>query len=123
MAEASSIVGDWYVGEDKVFPFTIYQKTSAGVLTTTPQDITGWSMKWEMRRSDGAADPVVLSKTTSAGIAITSGPSGTGTITIDDTDTDSLDPRLYRHSLKRTDAGSETVLLYGNAVLGKRTTR
>lgn len=123
MAEAASIVSDWYVGEDKIFAFQIFQKSADGVLTTTPQDITGWAMKWEMRRSDNEADPPVLSKTTSAGIAITSAAQGQGTITIADTDTDSVTPRMYRHALKRTDDGSETVLLFGNAVLGKRTTR
>jgi hypothetical protein len=123
MAEASSITNDWYVGEDKIFAFTVYQKTPEGVLTTTPQNITGWSLRWDMRRSDNEADPPVISKTTGAGIAVTSGPNGQGTITIDDADTDALVPRLYRHSLKRTDPGSETELLFGNAVLGKRTTR
>jgi len=123
MAEVSSIGSDWFVGEDKVFAFTIYQKTPAGVLTTTPQDISGWTLRWDMRRSDNEADPAVLTKATGSGIAITSGPNGQGTITIDDTDTDTLAPRLYRHALKRADPGSETVLLYGNAVLGKRTAR
>jgi hypothetical protein len=123
MAEQSDITSEWYVGEDKVFPFTIYQKSAAGVLSTTPQAITGWALRWDVRLNDNAADPPIITKTTGAGIAITDGPSGQGTITIDDTDTDSLAPRVYRHSLKRTDAGSETELLYGNAVLGKRTTR
>lgn len=124
MAEQSNITGDWYIGEDKVFPFTIYQKTALGVLTSTPQDITGWAIRWDMRRSDSESDPVVLMKATGgSGIAITSGVSGQGEISIADTDTDALTARVYRHGLKRTDDGSETVLLFGNAVLGKRTTR
>jgi hypothetical protein len=88
MAEASSIVSDWYVGEDKVFAFTIYQKSADGTLTTTPQDITGWSLKWELRRSDSEADPAIITKTTGSGIVVTSGVNGQGAITIDDTDTD-----------------------------------
>jgi hypothetical protein len=123
MAEESSITGDWFVGEDKVFPFTIYQKGADGVLTTTAQDITGWALRWDVRRSDSEADPPVLTKATGSGISITSGINGQGTVTIADTDTDALSPRTYRHALKRTDDGSETVLLFGNAVLGKRTTR
>lgn len=123
MAEESNITGEWYVGEDKTFPFTIYQKSAAGVLSGTPQDITGWALKWELRISDTSVDPATLTKTTSAGITINAGTGGTGFVTIADTDTDALSPRVYRHALKRTDDGSETVLLYGDATLGKRTTR
>lgn len=123
MAEESHIPTDWYIGEDKVFPFTIYQKSADGTLTTTRQDISGWALRWDVRRTDSEADPVVLTKVTSAGIVITDGPNGQGTITVADTDTDALSPRIYRHALKRTDDGSETVLLFGNAVLGKRTAR
>jgi hypothetical protein len=123
MAEESHITGDWFVGEDKIFPFTIYQKSAAGVLSSTPQDISGWALKWEMRISDTAPDPATLTKVTPTGITINAGTGGTGFVTIASNDTDTLAPRAYRHSLKRTDAGSETELLYGNAVLGKRTTR
>lgn len=124
MAEESNISTDFYIGEDKEFPFIIYQKDASGNLTTTPQNLTGWSLRWDMRKTDNAIDPVVLTKSTGgSGITIDVGSGGTGTITIADTDTDALPPRVYRHALKRTDNGSETVLLYGNAVLGKRTTR
>jgi len=119
MAEQADIVDDWFVGEDKIFAFTIYQKDSAGNLTTTPQNISGWTLRWDLRRSDSAADPVVLTKTPT----VTNGALGQGQFTIDDTDTDNLAAKVYRHALKRTDGGSETVLFYGNAVLGKRTTR
>jgi len=115
---------DWFVGEDKIFAFTIYQKTAAGVLTSTPQNITGWALRWDMRRTDSEADPVVLTKASGgSGITITDGPNGQGQVLIDDTDTDTLVPRLYRHALKRTDSGSETLLLWGSASLAKRTTR
>lgn len=123
MAEEANIASDWFVGEDKIFAFTIYQKSAAGVLSPSRQDITGWALRWDLRRSDSEGDPVVLTKATGSGIAITNGAQGEGTITLVDTDTDSLSPRVYRHALKRTDDGSETVLLFGNAVLKKATTR
>ena len=124
MAEEANIPSDFFIGEDKIFAFTIYQKTAAGVLTTTPQNIAGWALKWDMRRYDSEADPAVLSKTTGAGtITITDGINGQGQIAIADTDTDSLAQRVYRHSLKRTDDGSETVLFYGNAILKRATVR
>lgn len=114
---------DWFIGEDKALSFTIYQKTAAGVLTTTPQDLTGFALRWDLRRTDNAADPVILTKATGSGITIDAGTGGTGTVSIADTDTDSLASRVYRHALKRTDDGSELVLLWGNAVISKRTTR
>lgn len=123
MSEEANISSDWFVGEDKIFAFTIYQKSAAGVLTTTPQDISGWSLRWDLRRSHQEGDPVVLSKSTAAGITISDGPNGQGQIAIADTDTDSLSPRLYYHALKRTDADSETVLLQGFATLRKVATR
>lgn len=124
MSEEANISSDWFIGEDKIFAFTIYQKTAAGVLTTTPQDISGWALRWDLRRSHLEGDPVVLSKSTGgSGITITSGPAGTGQIAIADTDTDALPPKLYYHALKRTDADSETVLLQGFATLRKVTTR
>jgi hypothetical protein len=122
MAEESHIT-EWYVGEDKVFPFTIYQKTAAGVLTTTPQDITGWTLRWDLRRSDTAADPVVLTKATPTGVTIDPGTGGTGFVTVLDTDSDTLAPNAYRHALKRDDANFETILSYGNAILKKRAAR
>lgn len=124
MAEEANIPSDWYIGEDKIFAFTIYQKTSAGVLTTTPQAITGWALRWDVRRYDSEADPAVLSKSTAGGtITITDGPNGQGQIALADTDTDALPSRVYRHALKRVDDGSETVLLFGNAILKRATTR
>jgi len=122
MAEQSHIT-DWAIGEDKTFAFTIYQKTAASVLTSTPQDITGWTLRWDMRRSDSEADPVVLSKVTPAQIVINPGTGGTGYIVIEDIDTDLLSGRVYRHAMKRADLGSETVLFFGNALLAKRATR
>jgi hypothetical protein len=123
MAQESHISDDWFVGEAKAFPFTIYQEDATGVVTTTPQDITGWALRWDLRRSDSEADPVVLTKAIGTGISITNGPLGQGTITLVATDAAALQPRIYRHALKRTDAGSETVLFVGNAVLKKATTR
>jgi hypothetical protein len=67
MAEQSDITSEWYVGEDKVFPFTIYQKSAAGVLSTTPQAITGWALRWDVRLNDNAADPPIITKTTAPG--------------------------------------------------------
>lgn len=104
---------DFYTGEDKSLVFTIYETDG-----TTAQDITGWTLAYMWKRAPSDADSAaVLTKTTSAGIALTTPGSGICTVTIDDTDTDSLLPQTYHHELKRTTAGSETVLTTGTVLL------
>ncbi len=79
--------------------------------------MTGWALTWELQ--DSPADSPHFSKTVGSGISIGNG-SGTddrATITVADTDTESLEPGLYYHQLRRTDAGSERVLSFGTVVL------
>lgn len=104
---------DWFTGEDKSLVFTIYQSDE-----TTAQDITGWTLSYRLKRSPADLDAdAVLTKTTSSGIALTTPGSGVCTVTIEDTDTDSLSPSTYFHELKRTNAGNETVLTKGSVLL------
>ena len=101
-----------FVGEDKSLMFTIV--TAAGAT----QDITGWTLSWMLKANltdlDASAS---LTKTTSSGITLTTPTSGICTVSIADTDTDSLAAGLYYHELKRTTAGSETILSYGTCLL------
>ena len=103
----------FYTGEDKTITATIYQ--ADGV---TAQNITGWSLSylWKRAKTDVDADAVLVKSTTS-GIVLTTPVSGVCTITIADTDTDALTARTYWHELKRTDAGSETILTTGTVEL------
>lgn len=50
-------------------------------------------------------------------IAVTELASPASTVTIADTDTDDLAGGQYYHRLRRTDAGSEQVLSFGNVIL------
>jgi len=103
----------FFVGEDKSIVITVYQSDKK-----TPQDITSWALSWMLKSQlsdvDGSA---LLTKTTVSGIALTTPGSGICTITVADTDTDALTPGRLYHELKRTDAGSETVLAHGRCVL------
>jgi hypothetical protein len=103
----------WHVGEDKSLTVTVYQSDG-----TTAQNITGWALEWVLKQAY-SDDAVLLSKTTVSGIALTTPLSGICTVTIDDTDTDNLPAGRYVHVLRRTDAGSESVLTYGTALLKK----
>ena len=104
---------DLFTGEDKTLTFTIYQ--ADGV---TAQNLTGWSLSYTWKRQLSDADSAaVLTKTTSAGIALTDPVNGICTVSIADTDTDAVTARTYWHELKRTDAGSETILTTGSVYL------
>ena len=104
---------DWFIGEDKSLPFTIYQSDKR-----TIQAITGWTLSWMLKRSLADADvDALLTKTTTSGISLTTPASGLCTVTIADTDTDSIEPGRYYHELKRMDDGNETVLSQGRCVL------
>jgi hypothetical protein len=114
---------DWFVGEDKTFPSTIYQSDYAvnplnGAVTGTLQDITGWTLSWLVKRKASDLDAAALiTKTTTSGIALTTPASGLCTITVADTDTDSIPAGTYHHELKRMDSGFESVLIQGRVVL------
>lgn len=75
------------------------------------QDITGWHFEWLLKQSPGG--DTVLSKTPS----ISDAANGEISVSIADTDTDALSAKKYYYVLRRTDAGSETVLAYGDCYL------
>lgn len=124
MAIERNITADdhWFLGEDKSLSFAIYQ--SDGL---TPQNIVGWDLSWRLKTSKVNADAdALLTKTTaiSGGITISGSYSADpvantqrAVVAIADTDTDSITPGTKYHELKRTTAGSETVLTFGAAQL------
>lgn len=106
----------WFLGEDKTLSFTIYQSDGS-----TAQNITGWSLIFVLRRLPASADPALISKTTGSGITLTTPASGLCEVEITDTDTEGLNEGKYYYSLKRTDAGQETILTYGYTYLRRAT--
>lgn len=120
MAIEQNITGDndWFIGEDKTLgntddPWVVYQKDGS-----TPQNITGWSISWMLKRKPTDADAAALiTKTVGSGITVLSAAQGEISVAIADTDTDGLRANIYRHELKRTDAGFETILAFGSCQL------
>jgi hypothetical protein len=94
---------DWFIGEDKTLPFEVYDGSAA----------------------DG--DRVVLTRTTGGSTITITGSFNadpdTNTqrvnVLVEDTDTDNMQPGRYYYVLRRTDAGNETVLAYGDIDLKK----
>jgi hypothetical protein len=104
---------DFFLGEDKILVDTIYQSDG-----TTVQNVTGWAISFMVKKNATDADASAkITKTTGAGIVLTTPLSGLITITLTDTDTASLPADSYRYEVKRTDDGSETVLTFGRLTL------
>ena len=130
MADTGAVPkGTWFIGADITLRFTVY----ADVAHTTCVDVSLYAMSYALRRRNSDDDPALISKTTGAGTITVTGvfnatpASNTQRVLVSilDTDTDGLDPGSYMHSLKRTDDGFETVMMYTDsntpAVLTKAT--
>lgn len=104
----------WFTNTDFDIKFAVKQADE-----TTAQAITGWALSWMLKRRKVDADASALIAKTLAGggISITDGTNGLCTVDIADDDTVSLRGGAYYHELKRTDAGLETVLCSGSAIL------
>jgi hypothetical protein len=75
------------------------------------QDVTGWTFEWILK--DGPDTTAVLSVVPS----ITDAATGVVDTIVADTDTVLLVAKKYWYTFKRTNAGNETILAYGDAVL------
>lgn len=120
MATTQNIGGDGvlFVGEDKTFR---YENLDGAEL---PVDMTGWSVLWDLRKSDNSRDPAILSKTlTISGVfnAVRASNLQRGFFTLTDTEMNTVKARTYRYSYKRMDDGSETVLARGDFAPEKAT--
>lgn len=120
MAEEVTIGGDGelFVGEDKVLRLELLDTSGL------PVDMSGWAMLFDVRLKDKSPDPALLSKTPSVtGVFNAARASNTqrAEVTLSDDELNTLQAKTYRHSWKRMDAGSETVLAWGDFVLQKAT--
>lgn len=88
-------------GEAVTYPCTHVTSGSS----STPIDITGWTIKVTARDQSGT---VVLNKTAS----ITSGVAGTYSFSVTHADT-TLTPFAYPLDIQRTDSGSEKLMGFG----------
>lgn len=134
---------DLFVGDDIAIEFEVFQddlvvqeaedgngEPFQQYVSGTPEDVASWTFSFQVRVSDKTNAAPVLSKTTAAGITITgtynaSHASNTQRVVVAIADTDTFSdagavlvpPKKYRYSLKRTNAGSEKQVAYGDFVL------
>lgn len=132
----------FFLGEDKVIDAPIYGQDGV-----TPLDVTGLPLEWNLKKKDKDPDPGILTKGITAG-GVSTGITIVGvynvnpaqntqkvriTFASNDTDPDvtsalatpyTLKPDVaYRHSLKRKDAGNESILFFGSLTFLQATER
>jgi hypothetical protein len=116
---------NFFLGCDYELRCAIYQRDGV-----TPQDIAGWALSWMVKKRKGDSDAeALIEKTTAPGAGITitgvynADPAVNtqrAVVAVADTDTGGsppLDKGYYRHELKRTDEGAETILIEGSLYL------
>jgi len=129
------------IGDDILLSFEVFQDdlvvdADGDYVSGTPQDVTTWTLAFYVRKNDKATGAPLIGKVSGAGIAITGTYNATHSmntqrveVTIADTDTVQDDGTIlvaagkYRHSLKRTNAGSEKTVADGKFVLLERPVR
>ena len=128
MATEVTIGGDgvMFVGEDKLLRFEVLDKTYDPAIpgSGVPLDMQGWTLLFDVRMKDTSPDPAMFSAAPSiVGIydPIRSQNTQRAVVTLTDNDLDLFKAKTYRHSLKRMDPGSETVLVFGDFVPQKAT--
>lgn len=136
-----------FLGEDKTLYYTVYEQ---GDLTdeeldaaidsgqAVPVNVATFDLMWVLRRKPSASDPALIEKVSFAGVSVVgvydADPgANTQKIAVMLEDTDSYDPTsspavalsptTYWYSLKRMDAGLETVLVFGKLTFMQATAR
>jgi hypothetical protein len=112
LAEAGS------VGETALDISAFAGVVGAGVTGYKVQNLTGFTMEWVLREAPGGGAALLT-----IAAAITDAANGICTVTIADTDTENLAPGTLFHTLRRTNAGFESALALGDAVLQQAATR
>jgi hypothetical protein len=110
--------GTLFVGEDKTFRLELIDV--AGL----PVNMTAWTLVFDVRKKDNAVDPPIFTKVpTLTGVFAADRPTNTqrAVVTLTDTELNTVKKGTYRHSWKRMDDGSETVLAWGDFTPDKAT--
>lgn len=107
-----------FVGEDKTISLEVLDADDI------PVNITGFTLLLDVRLTDTAAAPALLSISGSVSgtySATRSANTQRASFTLTDTQTGTLSARQYRYSIKRTDDGSETVIAVGPFIVERAT--
>lgn len=103
--------GTLFVGEDKTIRLKNVVDQNGALV-----NMTGWTCLFDVRKSDIAKDPAIFSKMATLVGVFNSDPllnTMMWEVFLSDTELNTVKARIYRHSWKRMDDGSETVLSRG----------
>ena len=98
-----------YQGDTKVLTVTVKDKVGNAVA------ITSATIKWQASRSKGKTPDI--SKTTSSGISITDGANGVFTVTLNASDTESLEGSYYHEAEVIFSDSTVSTVLSGSMVI------
>ena len=123
MAEEYNVPeGELFVGEDKTFELELWVKK-----TGLPIDMSTWDVHFIVRLKDASSDPAIFDKHAT----FTGAYSGTSralntqraSVTLTDTELNTVTGKTYRYSWKRMDDGNETILSRGDLPIDVATAR
>jgi hypothetical protein len=106
---------NFMVGEDKTIYWDVVD------INGVPQNMTGWTLGFTLRRAQGSGGTALLTKTPTVGNGDATGDRAT--LAYAAADTKSLAPGTYAYSMGRIDSGSQQILAYGKFVINPVTTR
>lgn len=112
--------GELFVGEDK----TLRLALKADKLTGIVPDMTGWNVVFDVRAKDASPDPAIVTKTMTILGAYAADKASNlqrALVVLTDDELNLFKAATYRYSMKRMDAGFETVLAYGDFAPQKAT--
>jgi hypothetical protein len=91
--EEQNVFQDWYCGDDKILDITIFQ-SSGHIITATPQNISGWQLRWDLRVTPASKGDPLITKASGTGITITDAPNGRLQVLVGSSDTDALEQQV-----------------------------
>lgn len=107
MAELTSQDETIRQGDDIVFTMTVRDRNGSAV------DITGFSaIEYRLARFS-SSDEALISKSLGSGVAISDGPSGQATVTLDPADTQNLVGDYYHNAIATDSAGKDQTVFVG----------
>lgn len=118
---AKETAAELWVGTDFQWEFSVLNEAETAAI-----NIAGWALSFMVKKRLSYADSAaIITKTTAAGgISITGTYNAdpdvntqVATVTVTDDDSDGESAGVYYYELKRTDAGFETILAYGELEL------
>lgn len=113
MSKTANITEDdrWFQGEDKTFTFDIVDADDV------PLDVSSYELSYQLEELHDSDVDLILKTNPEITVGAGAAAADRVSVPIAAADSASLDPRVYKHTLWRTDSGVQQVLAEGTALL------